>query len=80
MKKKHKSIYDLLGVNTSLWVNKKAIQSLNNSFKDGVSKSMLPLYEAIIDIKEHHIERLKVIIELFREATGFSNGSPQPVS
>ena len=65
MKKKHKSIYDLLGVNTSLWVNKKAIQSLNNSFKDGVSKSMLPLYEAIIDIKEHHIERLKVIIELF---------------
>ena len=33
MKKKHKSIYDLLGVNTSLGINKEAIQSLNNSFK-----------------------------------------------
>ena len=46
----------------------------------GVSKSMLPLDEAIIDMKEHHIERLKVIIELFREATCLSNCSPQPVS
>lgn len=33
MKKKHKSIYDLLGVSTSLGINKEAIQSLNNSFK-----------------------------------------------
>lgn len=33
MKKRHKSIYDLLGVSTSLGINKEAIQSLNNSFK-----------------------------------------------
>ena len=33
MKKKHKSIYDLLGFSTSLGINKEAIQSLNNSLK-----------------------------------------------
>ena len=30
---------------------------------------------AIIDIKEHQVECFKVIIKLFRKATGFSNGS-----
>ena len=41
----------------------------------GVLKSMLASDIAIIDIEEHQIEYLKVVIELFREAAGFSNGS-----
>ncbi|MES1964790.1 hypothetical protein M0N77_05515 [Psychrobacter sp. AH5] len=41
----------------------------------GVLKSMLASDVAIIDIEEHQIEYLKVIIKLFREAAGFSNGS-----
>jgi len=40
---------------------------------------MLSLDEAIINIKEHHIERPKAIIELFREAIRLSNCSPQPM-
>ncbi len=46
----------------------------------GVSKSMLALDEAIVDIKEHHIERLKVIVEFLRKSTSLSNCSPQSVS
>jgi hypothetical protein len=41
----------------------------------GVLKSMLASDITIIDIKEHQIKDFKVIIELFRETTGSSNGS-----
>ena len=33
MKKKHISIYDLLGIDNSLKIDNEAIQSLNQSFK-----------------------------------------------
>ena len=41
---------------------------------------MLALDVAIIDIKEHQIKHLKVIIKLLRETTGFSNRPTQSVS
>ncbi len=46
----------------------------------GVSKSMLALDITIIDIKEQHIERFKVIVEFLRKSTSLSNCSPQSVS
>lgn len=54
---------------------------MDNLVKSGnVLKSMLASDEAIIDIKEHYIERLKVIIELFKEATPLSKSEFQSVS
>jgi len=41
---------------------------------------MLALDEAIVDIKEHHIERLKMIIKLLRKSTGLSKSAFQSVS
>ena len=41
---------------------------------------MLALDIATIDIKEHQIERLKVIVEFLRKSTGLSKISCQSVS
>ena len=59
----------------SIFMEESLILNVAKNNFGGVLKSMLASDVAIIDIEEHQIEYLKVIIKLFREAAGFSNGS-----